>query len=76
MTTTHSWIRLLHVNSRATFALAGFTGPFSAWSWIVDSMIEEHGCDEDDVGCQESDDGDLVTVRGEPMYVVAHGLPN
>lgn len=79
-TTHHRWIRLHHVNSGAAgkeWARAGFTGgPGDAWGWIVESVAHEHDCDEDDVGCAESDDGDLVTICGEPAYVIRHGLQN
>jgi hypothetical protein len=32
--------------------------------WIVGHMISETGCNADDVGCVETDEGDRITVYG------------
>jgi hypothetical protein len=67
-------VRLLHMDGRQ-WCTAGFIGPESAWSWIVETVAHELSCNEDDVHCAESDEGDVVTVNGEPCYRVAHGYP-
>lgn len=36
------------------------------WGWIVAHVKEHFGCDEDDVSCVETDDGnDMIAVRGK-----------
>ena len=35
-------------------------------SWIMDVVAEHFDCSADDVGFIETDDGDLITVHGEP----------
>lgn len=67
----HRTITLLHLDGRP-WASAGFTGPADAWGWIAETVAHEHGCDEDDVHCEESEDGDVVTVGGEALYKIAH----
>lgn len=49
-------------------------GPEGAWGWIVESVAHELECDEEQIGCLESDaegpynGDDLVTVDGLPVY--------
>lgn len=71
---THRWVRILHLDGRE-WCKAGFTGPSDSWAWVQETVAHELGCSEDDVGCAESEDGDLVTVDGLPAYRIAHGLP-
>ena len=35
------------------------------WGWIVDAVKEHFGCDEDDVECVETEDGDMIAVCGK-----------
>jgi hypothetical protein len=35
------------------------------WGWIVDHVKEHFGCDEDDVECIETEDGDMIAVCGK-----------
>jgi hypothetical protein len=67
-------VTLLHLDGRQ-FASAGFLpGLASApWSWICEVVAAELECNEEDVGCAESEDGDLITVDGIPVYRVAIG---
>lgn len=37
------------------------------WAWIVGYMVNEFGCDPDNVYCIETDEGDRITVDGEPV---------
>lgn len=43
--------------------------PGDGWTWIVHLMVHLHGCAEDEVDLLETDDGDLILVRGEPVAV-------
>lgn len=61
-------VRLLHLDGRP-WASAGFLDG-SSWTWIANTVARECECDEDQVGCVESDDGDLITVDGLPVYRV------
>lgn len=68
------WTTLCHLDGRE-WARSSHFGPAGAWSWIVETVTHEHGCNEDDVHCAESDeyDGDdLVTVDGLPLYRIRH----
>jgi hypothetical protein len=38
------------------------------WAWIVETVARETECREDQVGCVETDEGDVVTVDGIPVY--------
>lgn len=64
-------VRLLHLDGRP-FASAGFLpGLASApWAWIRETVARECDVDEDQVGTMETDDGDMVTVDGLPVYLV------
>jgi hypothetical protein len=75
--TTHRTIRLLTLDGRP-WASAGFAGglPSDAWAWIAETVAHEHGCDEDDVHCEESEDGDLITVEGVAFYKIGYSLVN
>ena len=42
------------------------------WAWIVGAMVNEFGCDPDDVSCLETDEGDLIAVNGKPAAVVLY----
>lgn len=61
------WTSIVSLDGHAWLASTHF-GPSGAWGWIVESVAAELGCDEDAVGSLESDDGDLVTVDGLPVY--------
>lgn len=37
------------------------------WSWILSHITNEYACAADDVDCIETDDGDQITVGGEPV---------
>lgn len=65
-------VRLYHLDGRP-WASAGFLPPFqpgATWDWIRETVAHECECDPDQVGCMESDDGDLITVDGMPVYRV------
>lgn len=65
-------VRLYHLDGRP-WASAGFLPPFqpgAKWDWIRETVAHECGVNEDQVGCIESDDGDLITVDGMPAYCV------
>ena len=65
-------VRLYHLDGRP-WASAGFLPPFThgvKWDWIRETVAAECECDPDQVGCVESDDGDLITVDGMPVYKV------
>lgn len=65
-------VRIHHLDGRP-WASAGFLPPFqpgAKWDWIANTVARECECDEDQVGCVESDDGDLITVDGLPVYRV------
>ncbi len=73
---THRTVRLVHLDGRS-FAEAGFPtnvrDPGAPWAWIQETVAHEQRCSEDDVGCEESEDGDTVTVSGEAIYRVIIG---
>lgn len=63
-------IRLYHLDGRP-WCSAGFLPPYTGqWGWIADTVAAECGCDEDQVGTLETDDGELVTVDGLPCYKI------
>ena len=80
MTQHHRWIRLCNPETGKAVFTAGFTAgdPGAAWGWVLETMREEHGAHEDDVGCVEDPEGggDLVTFEGVPHYRIRHGLAN
>lgn len=53
--------RCIASNHYGEFAL----NRLNRWDWIVGYMIQEFGCDPDDVDCLETDDGDRITVDGK-----------
>lgn len=65
------WTIICHLNGREWCRSTHF-GPGGAWEWIVESVAAEFECGIDQVSCAESDDGDLVTVDGLPVYLVRH----
>lgn len=71
MALTHRTLTLLHLDGRP-WASAGFTGPGDAWGWIAETVATEHGADPEDVHCEESEDGDLVTLQGAAMYRISY----
>jgi hypothetical protein len=65
-------VRLFHLDGRP-WASAGFLPPYqpgARWDWIRETVAAECGADADQVGCIESDDGDMITVDGLPVYLV------
>lgn len=54
------------------FASAGFLGGLASdpWTWIARTVADELECEPEDVGCIETDDGDMVTVFGLPVYQI------
>lgn len=72
---THRTVRILTLDGRP-WASAGFTAPGDAWGWIASEVARECECDPEDVHCEESEDGDLVTVSGRPVYKIGIGLMN
>ncbi|MGJ5032437.1 hypothetical protein ACQR1I_36755 [Bradyrhizobium sp. HKCCYLS2038] len=60
-------VTLTHLDGRP-WASAGFLPGGDVWGWIVETVAHEHGVPEDAVGCLETEDGDAVTVAGEPIY--------
>ena len=65
------WTTLCHLDGRE-WARSSHFGPGGAWNWILDAVQEEHGVNEDQIGCIETDDGDVVTIDGEPIYRIEH----
>lgn len=70
------WTRILQLDGlewASTHSLVG-----AAWGWIVETVVVEHGCGEEQVGCAESepdglyDGDDLVTIDGLPAYRISH----
>jgi hypothetical protein len=62
-------ITLAHLDGRPWASTAFLTGdPCDTWGWVLDTVCPEWDVSEDDVGCAETDDGDVVTVSGEPTY--------
>lgn len=54
------------------FASAGFLGGLASdpWTWIAETVAHELSVEPEDVGCLETDDGDMVTVFGLPVYQI------
>lgn len=52
-------------------ASASFTDSMNSWPWVQEQVAAEFACEPDDVTCVETDDGDMVAVRGEPVARVA-----
>jgi len=61
-------VNLTDVATGAPFAHTFVATWFERWPWILDVVTAEQGCDEDEVGAQEGETGDTVTVRGVPLY--------
>jgi hypothetical protein len=74
---THRTVRILTLDGRP-WASAGFSGglPSDAWAWIAETVAQDCECDPEDVHCEESEDGDLITVDGRPVYKTGIGLVN
>lgn len=65
-------VRLYHLDGRP-WASTGFLPPFThgaKWDWIRETVAAECECEPDQVGCIESDEGDLITVDGMPCYKI------
>lgn len=44
------------------------------WAWVQAIVAHEHEWDESEVDCIEDEDvGEIVTVRGEPVYILRQG---
>lgn len=69
-------VALFHLDGRR-WVWTAFLPPHSLsdqWAWVQETVAHEHECDEDDVSCIEDDDvGEIVTVRGEPVYILRQG---
>jgi hypothetical protein len=39
----------------------------SQWDWMQGVIARQFDCDAEDVGGDETDDGDVLTVRGKPV---------
>ena len=60
------WRSLSNPITGFTFAEASDFRSEGAWSWIVDTIIRNFECEEDDVGSVEDHDGrEFITVKGE-----------
>ena len=54
-------------------ATAGFDGPNpagDAWEWMQETVAAELECRPEQVGAIETDDGDVLTVDGVPVYKI------
>jgi hypothetical protein len=63
-------IRIKTLDERVFFSTVyypEFGSPLTSGQLIVEAVAEEFECPVDDVGDMETDDGDLLTVRGEPV---------
>jgi hypothetical protein len=71
----HRILTLLHLDGRP-WSSAGFAGglPSDAWAWVAETVAREWACDEDDVHCEESENGDLITVAGRPAYLLSFSV--
>lgn len=71
MTRTHRTVTITTLDGRP-WASAGFSGglPSDAWAWVAETVAAECSCSEDDVSVAESEDGDLITVEGVPVYKI------
>ena len=60
--------QLVDVRTGRVFARAGFDWLAGAavGEWVRAAVAEHLDCDPDDVAEVETEDGDLITVRGEP----------
>ena len=52
------------------FASAGFTDNRNGdvWAWMQETVAHECGVAPNQVGLDETDDGDVLTVDGVPVY--------
>jgi len=60
-------IRTLDNRVLSTTSQSSLTLGIGRWPWVQDVIAEEFNCDEDDIASSETDDGDVITVRGEPV---------
>jgi hypothetical protein len=67
-------VTLTHLDGRP-WATAGFEPRSDVWGWILETVAHEHSVSEDAIGCAESEDGDVVTVSGEPLYLIGRSVP-
>lgn len=66
MTLLHRTIRTL---DGRPFASAGFTHDSGdVWAWMQETVAHECGVAPNQVGLDETDDGDVLTVDGVPAY--------
>ena len=45
--------------------------PEDKWNWIIRVVMAEAECEEDDVGLEETEDGDVITACGKPYARVS-----
>ena len=65
------WVCLSKTDTGFVFAKThSITG--SNWDWIVDVVRDEFACDEEDIDCLDTEDGDFVTVLGVPAVQIHH----
>lgn len=69
------WVRIVHLDGRE-WCRTSFLCTADIWGWVQESVAHEQGVREDEVGCLDDLEGggDLVTVAGEAVYRVVHGL--
>ena len=63
------WAYLIALDGRRCFTSNHYgdcgLNRHNQWAWIVGHMIDETGCNPDDVSCVETDDGDRIAINGK-----------
>lgn len=64
------WTELKTMDGRTLSRTHGLK-PEDKWHWIVSNVMGDAECSEDDVGLEETEDGDVITVSGKPYARVS-----
>jgi hypothetical protein len=66
------WLSLSKVSNGFVFSQThSIQGSY--WPFITKAVSDEFECDEDNLGCEEDDEGrEFVTLHGEPIVEIHH----
>jgi hypothetical protein len=67
----HIWTYLHRDDGSVIASTSCEWSPGGKWGWIARSFADDFGCMPDEVSILETENGDLITVKGEPVgYVI------
>lgn len=63
---------IAYLDGRKAFWTCGLLGA-DRWAWVVEKVAYEHDAPARLIGLLESDDGDMITIDGIPVYRLIYG---